>query len=127
MAHTLKWLVDKRLLLLYYKGAVDKAELDAVNNELAILLSEGEAPVHIISDNREMTSLPFDIKTLQGSIGVLRDEKWGMAFIIGADTMLRYFGQLVSSSFRLNLRLVKSMDEVRTILMEHDESLPSRW
>ena len=124
MRHKSQWLVDKRVLLVSYTGDVDKAELQAINAELTDYVEEGITPIHIISDNREMGSIPLDVKTLQNSFGVLNNRKWGMICVVGADTMLRFFVQVVSSSFRLKkVIIVTSVDEASQKIMAYDSTL----
>lgn len=123
MPHISRWFVDKRVLLIEYTGKIDKSELKQINSELQDYINEGETPIHILSDNSQMTGMPLDIKTLRNTFTTLNDQRWGMTCLIGANTMLRFFGELLSSSFHIDLALVKTLEDAKAKLIEHDESL----
>ncbi len=124
MPHTSRWLVDKRIVLVSYTGDIDKNELQAVNAELTNYVEEGIAPVHVISDNTNMGNIPLDVKTLQNSFGVMNNNKWGMVCVVGADTMLRFFVQIITSSFRLKkVGIVKTVEEAHQKITAYDSTL----
>lgn len=123
MPHTSRWFVDKRVLLIEYTGKVDKAELEQINAELENYVNEGEAPIHILSDNSQMTGMPLDLKTIRTSFTIFSDKRWGMICLIGVNTMMRFFSELVGSSFRMNMTLVKTFEDAKVKLVEYDETV----
>ncbi|MEM9953241.1 MAG: hypothetical protein AAF846_16670 [Chloroflexota bacterium] len=124
MAHQLKWLVDKRVLLIKYTGAIDKDTLLSMNADMNRILEEGIQPVHVIADNTEMSDVRVNLKVIQQSFGTLRNPAWGQITIVtGENKMVAFFSQLIGTSFRIKLRVVNTMEDAKRIINQADNTV----
>ena len=57
MPHTSRWVTDKRVLLLEFTGSIEREEVIKLNDELKDFLGQGETPIHLIFDSRNMETL----------------------------------------------------------------------
>lgn len=123
MAHSSHWVIDKRVLRIKYTGNITKEELGELNTELTEYLEYGEAPIHIISDNSEMERLDINIKTFRSSMMVMNDKRWGWTMLVGAETITKFFGRLISNTFRLKLKLVDTDHQARYAIQTLDTTI----
>ena len=123
MPHDISWVVEKKVLHVQYKGTVEKEELVEVNQDLVAYLDEGEAPIHIISDQTNMDRLNADLKSFRQQMTIMNDSRWGWIMILGADPITKFFSQLVSHAFRKKMRIVKTLDDAKYALSIEDTRL----
>lgn len=120
MPHEINWVVDKLVLHVQYTGTVEKDELLEVNVDLVAYLDEGEAPIHIISDQSNMDRLNADLKSFRQVMTIMNDKRWGWIMIMGADPITQFFGKLVSHAFKKKMRIVKTLDDAKYALGVED-------
>lgn len=123
MSHSSHWVVDKRVLYIKYTGVIEREELDILNEELIEYMEYGEAPIHIISDSNEMGRLSIGVKAFRSSLAVMGDDRWGWVMVVGAGPITKFFGQLLSITFRLKLRLVDTQHQAYFALNAEDVTL----
>lgn len=123
MAHQSRWLLEKRVLLIVYEGDIDRAEMQQLNRELEIYLTEGQSPIHIISDNRAMGDIELTLNIVRETFGVMKRKGWGWVVLVAVPPLVRFFANIFSIQFGLSIKSVETMEKAWELLEGHDKSL----
>lgn len=123
MGHKMTWLLEKRVILLEYSGDVNKAELKEINEELNRFFAEGEKPVHVISDNRQMGNVELSISIAKETFSAVKQPGWGWMFLIGLDRLIRFFAEVFATQFGVRIKSANNPEEALEALKKLDLSL----
>jgi hypothetical protein len=125
MPHQSRWLVEKRLLIIVYDGEIDRAEMQQLNCELDIYLSEGEAPVHIISDHRTMGEAHIDLNITRETFSAMKKHGWGYIVFVAVPPLIRFFANVFGIQYGLRIKSARSIEAAIAFLENEDSSLSS--
>jgi hypothetical protein len=123
MTHKSSWLIEKRVVLLEYNGNVDKAEIMQLNEDLENFLNNGESPIHIISDNRNMGNAELSIQVARDTFSAMKKPGWGWVILIGVGRLIRFFAEVFATQFNVKIKTANDLEEALTILKKLDMSL----
>ncbi len=122
MPISVSWYEPDRIIFLDVQGDVGIDELQQCTQELNRLFATGTAPVHIITDARQMGKFPTKLLEVRKALSEL--SSFGMDIIIGFDNpVARFLASAVSQMSRFEVRLVKDKAEAIQIISRIDSSL----
>lgn len=123
MTYEISWNVPGRVILIKYPETVDMADVEAISDQLGKMLEEGEPPVHLISDSREMQTTPTNIKELRQVMKIFRRSEWGWIIMVGANRMGEFIMGIMSQFFGVSVKTVNTIAEAEEVLGYLDTSL----
>ncbi len=120
----IRWVVDKRVLLLKLLGKYDVEALKQGVLELETFLQQGKQPLYLIVDQTEISDYPKNFREPINIISPLH-EKYPTAWtiIITSNAMFRFFGAVIANTFKMQFRPVKSMSEACDVIEGVDPAL----
>ena len=122
--YTIEWYIPKRVLLLQYSGdKMPREKLEEIASKLEELYQEGDAPIHIISDNTNQGDLDIDLSGIKQVFSVMKQPDWGWIFLIGTDKIISFFAVMVSHAFKLKIRNAESIEKALATLKRLDPTL----
>lgn len=122
--YTVDWYIPKRVLLIQYLGGViTKEDLEELAGHLERFYQEGEAPIHMISDNTHQGDLKVGLPELRQVFAVMNQPNWGWIMFVNIEQMVGFFATLVSHAFKLKIRNVETIEKAITTLQRLDSTL----
>jgi hypothetical protein len=112
----IQWLVPDRVLLIRFYGHFSSDNLEKLNDAMTHYLNEGDAPVHVITDNTRLEGFPTNINQLRQSLIVLRDERWGWMIAVGINAIVRFLLVVLSATFNLQAKALNTVDDGKKFL-----------
>jgi hypothetical protein len=119
-------MVDKRLILIVYEGDIDLAEMQRINRELDKYLSEGESPIHIISDHRKMGEAKLDLNLVREIFTSMKKRGWGWVILVAVPPLVRFFANVFGIQFGLHVKTAPSIEAAKAMIEREDTSLQTR-
>lgn len=124
MSHQFHWHIQDRVVIGVVQGALTLEELQEMNAEILVYLEHGTAPVHVISDVREVTEFPRRITQINKILIYLRHANMGWEIAIGdQNPIVRFIASTVSQMAGVNVSMVKTMEEGLAILSRVDPTI----
>jgi hypothetical protein len=123
MSHSIRWHLNKRILLIDYVGDIDLAEVKAINEELESFRLEGQKPVHIISDHRRMGKTALTLNLTFKSFPTMKKYGWGWMIFLGIEHPTRFFAEVFAMQFGLKMKGASSQEEAFALLRQRDATL----
>jgi hypothetical protein len=120
MPQNSSWLIEKQVIIAYVIGDITVEEMQAADGEVAARLSEGEPPVHILADIKEMGRFPFDLIGLRKTTNYLKHPNLGHIAVYGASRMASSFAQMLMSLAGVKTRFVRDYTDALNYLAQHD-------
>ena len=122
--YVMKWHIPKRVILIEYNNQdITSDVIASLARDLENFLNEGEAPVHIISNNRQQGALKVGLPGMREGFAIMQDSRWGWMMMVGTDTLTNFFATLVGNAFHLKLRTLNTVEEAHISLLKLDLSL----
>lgn len=125
MGYSIKWLVEKRILYTEYYGIVDVETSRRISARIVDLMAEGQAPVHIITNQSHITGTNASPKKLIDAFKPIYDSP--------ARGWLIYYGQknkfvamvtsIIAQFFVAKYRYVANLETALQFIQESDPSL----
>jgi len=126
MAYEITWTQQGRIAQAKIVDSISIEELEAYGQTLIDdYLEAGQAPVHIISDARQMTHFPTNmLKIKQLTQTWLKHPNMGWAIVIGkTNPMLNFLAATITQVIGVKYRMVATPEEALAILRSFDPSL----
>jgi hypothetical protein len=123
MGHKTHWYIEKRVVLIVYEGEINQEEMQQVNLELESFLSEGQPPVHLISDNRGMGQVDLSINLIADTFTTMKKSGWGSVILVDVPPIVRFFANVFGIQFGLKMKSVSTMELALEALHKHDPGL----
>lgn len=92
-------------------------------NDRALLeyLPQGDAPVHMLLDVRQVTKYPMSIRAITDTTAYLKHPSMGWMINVGADSpVMRSIASIVTQVAGIKLRTAASIDEAHEVLRRVD-------
>lgn len=124
MPYEVRSLIDRRVVLITTSGVVTLPQVRVGGQQVDVLLSAGEAPVHVIIDITKMTEYPLSPSKIFEASPFLRHPKLGYIAAYGVsslllNTLIRVFGQMAPFQYRI----VQSLPEALAFLRSQDSRI----
>jgi hypothetical protein len=124
MAYELSWYIDKRVLKLRVYGVNEMDEFEEINNHIQDYAQQGNPPVYLIVDVREVTQMPLNFNTmLQGMTADRWKNKIAFTWLVSDNRLINFFGVLASKVATLPVYICKTLEEANTQLAHLDPAL----
>jgi hypothetical protein len=126
MTYEMSWTQEGRIAHAKIVDSISIQELEAYGQTLIDnYLERGQAPVHIISDARQMIHFPTNIlKVKQLTQSWLKHPNMGWAIVVGkSNPMLNFLAAVVTQVISVKYRMVATPEEALAILRSFDPSL----
>jgi hypothetical protein len=123
MGHKSRWYIEKRVVLIVYEGEIKQEEMQQVNLELESYLREGQAPVHLISDNRRMGQVDLSMNLIADTFTTMKKSGWGTVILVDVTPMVRFFANVFGIQFGLKMKSVATMELALESLNKYDPGL----
>lgn len=125
MPYQTRWLVEGKVVLTEFSGNIDIEDLLENDKDLYRMVTEGEAPVHIICLASEVDKFPKQIaKINQSAEPYLRNEAMGWFVLVGLDNrLIRFIGSTVAQVTKLKMKQTDSLEEAVGVLKKIDPRL----
>lgn len=125
MPYEIKWLLENRIVYMRdYDECVLEDLRDAVE-DLYKLLGDGEKPVHLIHDNRDVTKYPISMETLKSV--VKKHANMGWIVFVSQDKLARFITVVLSTAVGQSAKHAETLDEAMAILRKVDLTLPDEF
>lgn len=128
MPTQIEWFLENRIILHTNSGILTLEEHRLINQQTRRLLIDGTAPIHIISDNRELSwigSIASTAMSVTQNYAWLNQSKLGYVILVGTPRPSeRGLINGLLGNFKASLQIVTSIEEALTYLREQDETLP---
>jgi len=126
MPYRLSWYQKNRIVLAVMTGVYTVEEMQARNQELIDqYLERGQAPIHLISDARDMRQFPTSmIKVQQINESWLRHPNLGWTVIVGnGNILLNFLAAAITKAMGVKHRTVATHEEAIETLKKMDTTL----
>jgi len=112
MASEIQWYLDKRIVYNRFSGSISIETIMKGVEVMLDMLAEGEAPIHIIFDARELKAQPTNIKQLSDASGrIMGHEALGTVIVVTENPMQRFVSNIIVQVFRKSIKIVASLAE----------------
>ena len=122
----IEWAIPKRVIQITYKMSLQREDVIQVAQELEKFYEAGTAPLHVISDSKDMPSMDADLATLRDTFTIWKRDKWGWLILTGTNRLLNFFAAMLQKAFNLNIRHADSAEDALESLRRLDEAA-LRW
>jgi hypothetical protein len=123
MAYEIEWLVDNRVLYIKPVGDVTVEDMEAAIERMQVMMDNGEAPIHSISDNRFVGKFPTSLSTLK-KLMTPHPKVTGWSLLIQENTATRFISEMLTRfTGQRNIRSFKDLSEGLAFLKRNDQSL----
>jgi len=123
MAITVDWLNEGNIISLTFTDEITIDELAIATNQAVALIDSVATPlVHSIIDGTQVTKYPHNILQLREASKLsFNHPRYGWLMIYGApDGLSSFFVNMVTSFFRVRVRMVDTLDEAIDFLKSVD-------
>ena len=122
MPYKMSWYYPSRIVLVEVIGDVDSSELSALGEELNRFLNEGQSPIHVITDARNLGSFPTKAQDVRNALKNL--EAFGIDIIVGfKNPIAKFLATVMSRLSNFEVRLVDDMEQAENTLRRLDPTL----
>lgn len=124
MAHSLHWIVERRVMLTTFHGSVSADELKGFIAEVREQAAEGIPLVHHISNSLDLQRVEFSLATarnLTSALDMMREITWQVD--INRNPMNRMFANIISQFANVRTRTFPTPQEAVDFLKKIDPTL----
>ena len=124
MPYTMRWLVDKRVVLTEFEGGITADDLREFVAELKQYISEGTPLVHHISNSHQIKKVEMSLGTLRsvaGAAAVIGQLGWQID--INTNPINKMFAGIGAQFAGIRSRTFATMDEAIEFLKGNDVTL----
>jgi hypothetical protein len=121
------WYISNRVVLARGYGSVTTEENAESDRQVAALIDQGIAPVHVIIDVTTVDDFPFFSASYQKDNvqQFLRSNKLGWGVVCGtSNRVVRFVGEVVARLSRINFRMFPTLEEGLAFLKDQDQTVP---
>jgi len=130
MPYRLSWIIENRLLLIAYDGAITRSDLEtyldesmAMRDQANAVLGEGGPLVHTITDARRLTKNEMSFKDAQNIAKSLRHQRVGWSIYIPKNAIDQFFANIGHQIVGVRYRSFPTVTEGIDFLKSVDETL----
>lgn len=123
MAYNVSWHLEGRIVHFLLTGNLTIEELAAGSNEIEQLFDEGTAPIHMISEVRDLGRYPMQIFQLKEAIRFVSRPELGWTVVVGLKGPAAVIANVFSKIARTRQQLFDTIEEAVAFLKEQDASL----
>jgi len=124
MPHTVKWLLEQRVIHINVWGDNTLLEAYELNRTLLNYLNTGHSPVHVVQDARQMVSMPTSLLRLKEAFTYVNHPNLGWLTFIGqhmvGNAVLRAAARVIPT---IRYRIFLNEQEAYQFLITSDGSL----
>lgn len=124
MTYTIRWAVEKRVIISTFVGDVTKEDLIEYVNQMRELVKEAEQPLYHISNSLELNKVHLSLGALLQlvrSVGIVGHIAWQID--VNLNPTNKMLAALSSQVMRLRTRTVPSMNDAVNFIKSIDDSL----
>lgn len=126
MAYKLGWYVPERVIYIRLEGTFTVDDLAQISDALIKMLDSGKPLVHILRDERNITSTPRNLQRARDVMRVGNHRAIGWVVATGnTNAMLQFLMGMMASFFGLNYRHFRTIEAGIAFLQARDPSI--RW
>jgi hypothetical protein len=116
------WLIEKRVALIRFFGVVTIEDAAAATHDSIRLISEGDAPVHIVNDTTAIEKYPSLLELRR--VGARETHpKTGLTVIAVTHPVVRFLISILLQFAGTKFRIVSTRQEAVDYLMSYDMTL----
>ncbi len=124
MPYSTKWYKQSRVLHLRIWGKLDKDGLAHMSEELKTYLDAGIAPIYLIGDDSDVTSIPGSIGQLSNVLTFMKHPKLAWIIALGeVNPIINFLIPVVSKILGVNFIRRKNFEEAIHFLNKHEPTL----
>lgn len=123
MAYKVSWHLEGRIVHFLLTGNLTIEELAAGSNEIEQLFDEGTAPIHMISEVRDLGRYPMQIFQLKEAIRFVNRPELGWTAVVGLKGPSAVIANVFSKIARTRQKPFDTLEEAIAFLKEQDSSL----
>jgi hypothetical protein len=114
--------VEKIVFGVQMSGEITFEDVVMVNDRALLeYLPQGDAPVHMLLDVRQVTKYPMSIRAITDTTAYLKHPSMGWMINVGADSpVMRSIASIVTQVAGIKLRTAASIDEAHEVLRRVD-------
>ena len=117
------WLIPDRVI--YFKlqrnATIDMVKAD--NQELVQLLNEGQAPIYIIADAKDIGLIPSDINATAKANTFTTHPKLDKIIAVNTNKLHQILGRVIARMSRNEVRFVQTTENALELLKREDTTL----
>lgn len=126
MSHTIQWYQQGRIIKSAFQGVLTIDEMKQVSDEAIVLLGQGQAPVHIITDLHEMKQFPTNIMQAKDTLAYFSHPSMGWHVFYGAPTLATSLISVFGKVTNAHARAFRTEEQALKFLMEQDATLKAQ-
>jgi len=88
-------------------------------------IRDGDAPVYVITDLRQMKKRPNNISTLKDALALFQEPNLGMIYLIHSDKLANFIATTMAQISRKELRAYRDPTRAIEVLQKFDPTLPT--
>ena len=126
MPYNMTWNIEKHILEAKFWGDVAEAEMHDMSEMTSEMLAIGESPLYLIVDMYDVTKIPLNFNDQISDIASFRSMPRlpDRLLIVSSNSLLRFFGVLVSKVMTLPMTAFKTREEVDQFIKRQPEMSP---
>jgi hypothetical protein len=125
VAVSVTWEIERRLIYVDFAGDVTVEEVAQASDTVTQYIWDGQAPVHVVANLIRVERYPREFRKLADAIPHQKEPNLGKTVLVGThDPLLQLIISVIRQVVRIDLRMVKSMEEAFAYLHEADPTLP---
>jgi hypothetical protein len=123
MAYEISWYQGKRVIYDRLYGDHDfQAAIDG-SAEAARFLSQGEAPVHMIVDMRDLKTFPTNITKVHDMTQFMKSPSLGWVVVVGGSSLTMFLVNVMSQVVKFRVAIRFTLEEAVEFLQKQDPTL----
>lgn len=125
MPYQLTWRVPQRVIYEQLSGQIGIGDIQDIQDLFHQYLAQGQAPVHLIVDMREVTDYPLNLAQIKNQMITTDRTPLGWIMIVNQNPMPKFLTSVATqlSITNTRLRMVDSPEQAFALLQEYDPAL----
>ena len=123
MAGSVRWLVDKRVILIEVTSALTLEDFVEINEQMERNHQEGIAPIHEIVDSRGLITVNVNPLQIRSTLKYMSSPKWGWGIFVTESRLSGMLAAIVYQMTRHRHKIVRTLEEAAEHLEEVGETL----
>ena len=124
MAYKVEWFVEKRIISGQFSDVISLSEARESSEQIALLVSSGTAPVHLIADLRDMLHSPTGVhSTREFTASYFNHPNMGWVVVIGGNVIAQFMITVLNRITSMKIQKANTYEDALTVLKGLDSSL----